>query len=260
VAAARLAERSSRTNTRIPLAPLNCTPTGGGGVPGGGGWRGGGGGGLGIVASCSLSAPTGRGRGPIRSALLLESVEIAGARRMRHRLFRAAAYDWVCNSRLWSVVGVGMPRLRTRGSSIHPRERMGRSGVLRLAICAASRVRRYPPFVLARRRTPTCQTSMQPVDAKDATRAQLELVAARPSSRGRESGPPALVWSRRPRQVRRDPRTGWTRRFSARDATTASVYRRAHRGQARQRPSWRRRDFQEHAASIQFPGLRPGGR
>jgi O-Antigen ligase len=116
--------------------------------------------------------------GAIRSALLLESVEIAGAAACGIAFFAAAAYDWVWQLAGIAVVGVGMLGFAL-GALPSPRaSAWGRSGVLRPAIALLAVAAIIPQFVVLAADT-HLRNSQAAVDAKDASRARSEALAAK---------------------------------------------------------------------------------
>jgi hypothetical protein len=116
--------------------------------------------------------------GAIRSALLLESVEIAGAAACGIAFFAAAAYDWVWQLAGIAVVGVGMLGFALGALPSTRASAWGRSGVLRPVIALLAVAAIIPQFVLLAADT-HLRNSQAAVDAKDATRARSEALAAK---------------------------------------------------------------------------------
>jgi hypothetical protein len=116
--------------------------------------------------------------GAIRAALLLESVEIAGAAACGIAFFAAAAYDWVWQLAGIAVVGVGMLGFALGALPSTRASAWGRSGVLRPAIALLAVAAIIPQFVLLAADT-HLRNSQAAVDAKDATRARSEALAAK---------------------------------------------------------------------------------
>jgi len=116
--------------------------------------------------------------GAIRSALLLESVEIAGAAACGIAFFAAAAYDWVWQLAGIAVVGIGMLGFAL-GALPSPRaSAWGRSGVLRPAIALLAVAAIIPQFVVLAADT-HLRNSQAAVDARDAAKARSEALAAK---------------------------------------------------------------------------------
>jgi hypothetical protein len=116
--------------------------------------------------------------GAIRAALLLESVEIAGAAACGIAFFAAAAYDWVWQLAGIAVVGVGMLGFALGALPSTRASAWGHSGVLRPAIALLAVAAIIPQFVLLAADT-HLRNSQAAVDAKDATRARSEALAAK---------------------------------------------------------------------------------
>ena len=143
-------------------------------------------------------------------------------RRMRHRLFRRRCVRLGLATRGYSGRRCRDARLRTRGSSIHTRERMGAFGRPSTGDCAARGGGDNPAVRRPRRgHPPAQQPGCRRREGCDAGHGR-RLSRPRPSSRGPPARIASLVSSRRPRATTTRPRTGWTRRSAARDATTAS--------------------------------------
>jgi hypothetical protein len=130
--------------------------------------------GLLLIAAAVLVAVA----GAIRSALLLESVEIAGAAACGIAFFAAAAYDWVWQLSGIAVVGIGMLGFAL-GALPSPRaSAWGRPGVLRPAIALLAVAAIIPQFVVLAADT-HLRNSQAAVDAKDASTARSEALAAK---------------------------------------------------------------------------------
>jgi O-antigen ligase len=130
--------------------------------------------GLLLIAAAVLVAVA----GAIRSALLLESVEIAGAAACGIAFFAAAAYDWVWQLAGMAIVGVGMLGFALGALPSTRAGAWGRSGVLRPALALLAVAAIIPQFVLLAADT-HLRNSQAAVDAKDATRARSEALAAK---------------------------------------------------------------------------------
>jgi O-antigen ligase len=130
--------------------------------------------GLLLIAAAVLAAVV----GAVRSALTLESAEIAAAAACGIAFFASAAYDWVWQLAGLAVVGVGMlgvalgatPSTRPRG--------WGRSDVLRPALALLAVAAIIPQFVVLAAGT-HLRNSQNAFNAADATKARSEALAAK---------------------------------------------------------------------------------
>jgi hypothetical protein len=116
--------------------------------------------------------------GAIRSALLLESGEIAGAAACGIAFFAAAAYDWVWQLAGIAVVGVGMLGFALGALPSTRASAWGRSGVLRPALALLAVAAIIPQFVVLAAGA-HLRNSHAAFNANDATRAQSEALAAK---------------------------------------------------------------------------------
>jgi hypothetical protein len=116
--------------------------------------------------------------GAVRSALVLESGEIAAAAACGIAFFAAAAYDWVWQLAGIAVVGVGMlgfalgaiPSTRSRAA--------GRLGALRPALALVAVAAIVPQYVVLAAGS-HLRNSEIAFDARDVTRARSEALAAK---------------------------------------------------------------------------------
>jgi O-Antigen ligase len=116
--------------------------------------------------------------GAIRSALELESASVAGAAACGIAFFVAAAYDWVWQLAGIAVVGVGMLGFALGALPSTRASVWGRSVVLRPAIALLAVAAIIPQFVVLAAGT-HLRNSRAAFDAKDATRARSEALAAK---------------------------------------------------------------------------------
>ena len=138
---------------------------------------------LGIVGVLLLSAAVLVAvAGAIRSALLLESGEVAGAAACGIAFFAAASYDWVWQLAGIAIVGIGMLGVALGAlPSTHASSRgaaWGRPGVLRPAIALLAVAAMIPQFVVLASGS-HLRNSQAAFNANDATRARSEALAAR---------------------------------------------------------------------------------
>ena len=135
--------------------------------------------------------------------------------------FAAAAYDWVWQLAGIAVVGVGMLGFALGALPPTRASAWGRSGVLRPAIALLAVAAIIPQFVVLAAGIAPAQQSGCRRRAGMRRGHGRRLSRPRPSSRGPPVRIASLVSSPRPRATTMRPRTGWTRRSAARDATGA---------------------------------------
>jgi hypothetical protein len=116
--------------------------------------------------------------GAVRSALVLESGEIAAAAACGIAFFAAAAYDWVWQLAGISVVGVGMLGFALGAIPSTRSSAAGRFGALRPALALVAVAAIVPQYVVLAAGT-HLHNSQTAFNARDAARARSEALAAK---------------------------------------------------------------------------------
>ena len=167
--------------------------------------------------------------GAVRSAIQLQSGEIAAAAACGIAFFAAAAYDWVWQLAGMAIVGVGMLGFALGALPAQRASAWGRFGALRPALALLAVAAIIPQYVVLAAGS-HIRNSHAAFNEGTGREHGRKLSRPRRSSPGRPARICSSVSSRRPRVTTPRPRAGGAKRSSIRDATgTCGPMRRSSR-------------------------------